>query len=312
MPISKVTVTLLIMLNLDQLLRIPRVDPLFDISPDGSKLAFAWNKTGEWQIYEMVIILPSQSALRAPKEAGREARGEGEIAQITSGPGGKFNPRYSPDGTKLAYAMDSDGSESYHLVVFDPSTKTHTDLTSNISHALQPNFCWSPDGSRLAFLSDEKGHFSAYVIHRMEENRNLVLDTGHPAWQVEWSPAGRHLAVSCEMHGQDYGIFIVDLETKGVIELPLNAHEPRWSPDGEKLAFHSDKHGWFDVGVYDLATNEVEWVTQMKAIRKHQNFHQAAQQTRLHVLAYTQSKGAVNWIESFDYARAPLPWRARC
>jgi len=75
--------------------------------------------------------------------------------------GRKFNPRYSPDGTRLAYALDIDGSESYHLVLFDPSTNTHTDLTPNISYALQPNFCWSPDGRQLTFLSDEHEHFSA-------------------------------------------------------------------------------------------------------------------------------------------------------
>jgi hypothetical protein len=43
------------MLNLTQLLRIPRVDAGFDISPDGARLAFAWNKTGEWQIYETCL-----------------------------------------------------------------------------------------------------------------------------------------------------------------------------------------------------------------------------------------------------------------
>ena len=37
------------MLDLTQLLRVPHVDALFEISPDNSKLAFAWNKTGGWQ-----------------------------------------------------------------------------------------------------------------------------------------------------------------------------------------------------------------------------------------------------------------------
>ena len=41
------------MLELAQLLHVPQVHPQFDISPNDLKLAFAWNKTGEWQIYEM-------------------------------------------------------------------------------------------------------------------------------------------------------------------------------------------------------------------------------------------------------------------
>ena len=225
---------------------------LFDISPDDSKVAFAWNKTGEWQIYEMEL---------PPSPLAPLPLGEGNVIAITSGVGGKFNPRYSPDGSRLAYVLDVDGSESYHLVVYDFATKQHTDLTPNISYALQPNFCWSPDGSQLAFLSDEHGHFSAYTMSANGGDAKLILDTGHPAWQVEWSPDGKHLAVCCEMHGQDYGVFIVELQTKETIEIPVNAYAPNWSADGSQLAFHSDVHGWFDIGAYDLASKEISWLT---------------------------------------------------
>ncbi len=261
------------MLDLTQLLRVPYVDHLFDISPDNSKLVFAWNKTGEWQLYELELDNPS------------------EVKQVTSGSGGKVNPHYSPDGTKLAYVLDIDGSESYHLVVYDLSTKAHTDLTPNIPHALQPNFCWSPDGNQLVFLSDEKGHFSTYIISSNGGKAQIVLDTGHPAWQVEWSPDGRHLAVSCEMHGQDYGVFVVNLETKEVVEIPLNAHEPKWSPDGKELAFHSDVHGWFDIGAYDLKEKKVTWLTECLGDSQTPECMGTA-------IAYTQSKGGFNWIET--------------
>ena len=277
------------MLNLTHLLRVPQVDALFDISPDDAKLAFAWNRSGEWQIYEMELS-PSPLAI-----------GEGNITQLTFGNGGKFNPRYSPDGARLAYVLDSDGSESYHLVVYDFALHQHTDLTPGISHALQPNFCWSPDGSQLAFLSDEQGHFSAYVVSARGGKPQFVLDTGHPAWQVEWSPDGKHLAVSCEMHGQDYGIFIVDLETREVIRLPLNAGEPQWSLQGRKLAFQSDERGWFDIGLYDLSTRQIEWMTRSEGDSQMPVFAPCASLgASSPILAYTQSKGAVNWVETLD------------
>ncbi len=280
------------MLDLVQLLRVPHVDPLFDLSPSSGRLAFAWNKTGDWQIYEMALLAE-----------------EGEITQLTTGPGGKFNPRYSPDGSRLAYALDRDGSESYHLVVYDFASGQHTDLTPDISHALQPNFCWSPEGHQLAFLSDERGYFSAYVIPAQGGEPRLALDTGHPAWQVEWSPDGKHLAVCCEMHGQDYGIFIVNLHSKETpqhepfpftalrlpqSENPLNAHAPCWSADGGKLAFHSDEYGWFDIGLYDRSSREITWVTQSAGDAQSPVFMPPALANRI---AYTQSRGTINWLE---------------
>jgi dipeptidyl aminopeptidase/acylaminoacyl peptidase len=308
--------------SLAQLLRIPRVDAGFDISPDDSKIAFAWNKTGEWQIYEATLPSPS----------GRRAGDEGEPTPITSGTGAKFNPRYSPDGARLAYAFDADGSESYHLIVYDFATRTHTDLTPDLT--LQPNFCWSPDGHQLAFLSDANGHFCTYIMPSTGGEAQLVLDTGHPAWQVEWSPNGKHLAVCCEMHGQDYGIFVVGVETKEVTpichperqrrvsnpgkeilrrstaqnDIPLNAHAPQWSPDGQELVFHADLNRWFDIGIYDLEAKDVAWLTG--------NIEGDSQTPIIiarniegyltHQLAYTQSKGAVNWVETLRLRSAPL------
>ena len=276
------------MLNLTDLLRIPHVDPQFDISPDDLKITFAWNKTGEWQIYEV----------ESPSPLTPLPKGEENIIQLTSGIGGKFNPRYSPDGKQLAYVLDIDGSESYHLVVYDFAKKQHIDLTSNISHTLQPNFCWSPNGQRLAFLSNEQGHFSAYVMSANGDSAQLILDTGHPAWQVEWSPDGKYLAVCCEMHGQDYGIFIIDIETKEVIEPGINAHDPKWSFDGTRLAFHSDLRGWFDIGVYDLATQKISWITKSEGDSQSPIFLSNKTKTdSLPRIAYAQSKGAINWIE---------------
>jgi len=269
------------MLDLLQLLRVPHVDSLFDIAPNGAKLAFAWNKTGEWQIYEM--SLPP---------------GETTPLPLTFSPGGKFNPRYSPDGSRLAYVMDADGSESYHLVIYDFITKRHTDLTPNVAYALQPNFCWSPDGRQLAILSNEQGHFRAYILSAQGGKPQLVLDTGHPAWQVEWSPEGRHLAVCCEMEGQDYGIFVVDLKTKEAFHLPLNAGEPQWAPQGGKLAFQSDERGWFDIGIYDLSTRQIEWVTQNEGDSQLPAFApDLLPDSSQAVTAFTQSKGTINWLE---------------
>ncbi|MFN8403647.1 MAG: hypothetical protein U0V48_08815 [Anaerolineales bacterium] len=90
------------MLNLTDLLRVPQVDSLFDISPDNTKLAFAWNKTGEWQIYELDLSRAERSVLRLRSSQkplltplrtmtpGATSEDEAHTI-ITSTTGGKFN-----------------------------------------------------------------------------------------------------------------------------------------------------------------------------------------------------------------------------
>ena len=67
------------MIDLERLLRVPFVDVEggFDVSPDGTWLAFGWNLTGQWEIYELDL-----TASDFPR-----------LASV--GPGGKFAPKYS-------------------------------------------------------------------------------------------------------------------------------------------------------------------------------------------------------------------------
>lgn len=298
------------MLDLTQLLRIPRLDAGFDIFPDGTHVAFSWNKTGEWQIYELELDNPQNSLQRTQGSLSEFSA----ASSRTSGPGGKFNPRYAPDGTRLTYALDFDGSESYHLFTYNKITDEHTDLTPDISYALQPDFCWSPDGTQLAFLSNQHGHFSAYIMPATGGIPQLILDVGHPAWQVEWSPDGKGFAVCCEMQGQDYGIFIVDLQTKEVTEIKYNAHNPKWSPGGEKLVFHIDlRDEWIDVAAYDLQKEEISWLvkshgdsesfavmeTKESYVELKSRRDKGEKDHALHV-AYTKNDGAFNSIYTLE------------
>ncbi len=239
------------MIEIERLLRVPHIDPegSFDISPDGTRIAFAWNVTGRWEIYEMDLNASDEPRL------------------VSAGVGGKFAPRYSPDGSRLAYVVDFDGGENFHLFVHNRNTGRHHDLTPTIDFAIQRNFCWSPDGSQIAFLANRSGCFSTYAMPASGGDARLLLDNGFPAWLVTWSPDGRHLAVMSETRGQDYNIFIIPLDSKDPFPItdanePLNAHNPAWSADGAKLAFQSDaRKGFHQIAIYDLDTRNVSWLT---------------------------------------------------
>jgi len=238
-------------LDLEKLLRVPCVEPElgFDISPDGGQAAFSWNPTGQWEIY-----LVSSNGSTPPRK-------------ITNGPGGKFNPRWSPDGRQLAYVLDLDGGELYDIYVYNPATGQHTNLTPDTHDALQPNFHWSPDGSQIVFISDRSGCFNTYVMPATGGSAHLVLDLPHPDWDVQWSSDGRWLAVVVEAVGQDLWTVIVPSEggEPHIISDangPINAKDARWSPDSTRIAFSSDVHGIFDIGIYELEIRQITWVTE--------------------------------------------------
>jgi dipeptidyl aminopeptidase/acylaminoacyl peptidase len=249
--------------GLETLLAIPHVDPDygFDLSPDGREVAFAWNRSGQWEIYTLALD------------------GSGPPRLVSRGPGAKFNPRYAQAESEtrpLAYALDLDGSESFDLYARYPGGD-QTNLTPGTPDALQPNYAWSPGGDEIAFLSDRAGHFAAYVMPAAGGAARLVFDPGRPAWDVHWAPGADSsagwLAVEVEGRGQDYYTYVVPLsggraEIIGQGGEPIPARDARWVPGsihrfeaGRHLAFVSDLAGWHNLGLYDVDTGQIEWLT---------------------------------------------------
>ena len=62
-------------------------------SPDGSRIAFATNRDGNFEIYVM----------------NRDGSG---LANLSNHPGGDFSPAWAPDGSRIAFYSDRDGTFS--------------------------------------------------------------------------------------------------------------------------------------------------------------------------------------------------------
>ena len=250
------------MLDLSQLLRVPHVDSglKFDISPDGQRLVFAWNKTGRWELHEI-------------DNSGVRQLAVGEGANSLTPEGTKFAPKFSPDGTMLAYALDIDGSESYHIVFHDLSTNISTDLTPRIAYAHQPNFSWSPDGKILAVLSDKHGQFALHLIHLDGTPGRMIKNVFRPCWDVTWSPDGQWIALEAESTASNRSIYVMPINRprktgKGkatkvaTTKIDLNAQHPAWSPDSKFLAFSGENGEWHDIGLFNVETQEITWVNE--------------------------------------------------
>ena len=238
------------MISLEKLLRVPIVEPEtgFDISPDGGRIVFASNPLGHFEIYELNLNSPNT----APQ-------------QISTGPGAKFAPQYSPDGASLAWALDLNGGESFHIVVKNLQNGKTIDLDPHADFAMQPTFAWSPNSQRIAYLADKKNNFDLYTRNADDAdgtNDAFIFSAGGPAYAVKWSPDGAHLAMTACMEIQNNGLFLIALKNGSAQRIGgADSEGAAFSPDGKQLAFVSNESGWQQVGVYDIASQNIAWLT---------------------------------------------------
>jgi Tol biopolymer transport system component len=70
-------------------------------------------------------------------------------------------PAWSPDGRKIAFASERDGSSEIYLMNADGSDQRN--LTLNLAYDGDP--AWSPDGQKITFVSNRDGRFEVYVMN---------------------------------------------------------------------------------------------------------------------------------------------------
>jgi dipeptidyl aminopeptidase/acylaminoacyl peptidase len=240
--------------NLEVLMSVPCVEPGGQtyLSPDGSRLAFSWNPDGQWEIF------------LAPAEAASPPH------QLSAGAGSKFSPRWSPDGKYLAYAVDLDGSEQNDIWLCEVLSGKSRSLTPHTLDSIQPGFCWSPDSQKLSFISNRSGDFEIYILPLQGGQPQQFSQVHRTIHHVDWSPDGRSLAACAEGEGQDFNLYLLSLENgeaRPMLEHGklIPAREACWSPDSRLLAFSSDLHGFAQLGLYEINTDVIHWVTTQAA-----------------------------------------------
>jgi len=143
----------------------------------------------------------------------------------------RFNPAI---GDLTIFAANPDGSHETQL----------TTVPSAISD-------WSPDGSKIAFdfASDATSANIATInpdgsgfVQLTHEQNDVIVE---PAW----SPDGTRMAIARPIGDHPHGIFIIDATTGAILsQVTANPYgwfdgEPRWSPDGQWIAFDRLKKG---------------------------------------------------------------------
>ena len=239
--------------------RLLTVETFFDmesvgspnISPDGKNILFTrtWaDRMNDQQVSNLWL---------ADVEGKR-------IRLLTSGNWRDTAPVWSPDGKRLAFLSDRDGTTQLYVMWLD--TREVAQLT-HLERA-PSGLAWSPDGKKIAFtafLPDENPILQVKLPKKPEGAKwaapAILID------RLSWRNDGRGPLPKGYSH-----IFVLEAELGGtprqVTSGDYSHSEPEWSVDGQKLFFSAIRkpeaeYEFRNSEIYslDLATLEVKALT---------------------------------------------------
>uniref|UniRef100_A0A832MM07 Amidohydrolase n=1 Tax=Eiseniibacteriota bacterium TaxID=2212470 RepID=A0A832MM07_UNCEI len=222
-----------------------------DVSPDGREIVF--------DLLGDLYLLPITG---------------GEARPLTRGPAWDEQPRFSPDGARIAFTSDRGGGDNIWIVNRDGSRPVQVTWES---YRLLNSPAWTPDGEYLAarkhFTSTRSaGAGEIWLYHRtggegvqMTRRRTDQKDEGEPAfspdgrwlyWSMDATP-GRTFEYNKDANGAIYAIQRLDRETGEITTFaggPGGAIRPTPSPDGRSVAFIRRVRGASVLWLADVAT----------------------------------------------------------
>ena len=184
------------------------------ISPDGKQIA-------------VVVSTPDWKTDKAKQEIDLVDVEPGTRRALTSNREGVSEPRWSPDGTRLAFVAQDAETKKPQIFVMPMNGGDAQRITDNKQGV--DTYSWSPDGKQIAFIAQDppvnekaiKEHNKVFQV----ADGNFLLKEAVAPWQLWVIPAVSGTATQLAK-----GTFSLDTEQGG-------ATPPAWSRDGQHIAF---------------------------------------------------------------------------
>jgi dipeptidyl aminopeptidase/acylaminoacyl peptidase len=190
------------------------------LSPDGRRVAFVVTMLSEDQDEYLSNIWVVDTA-------------GGEPRRFTTGPKRDTAPRWSPDGSWLAFVSErvpKQKAQLYVMPVDGGEPARLTDLRNGVAHPV-----WSPDSTRLAFVSRAGGWQEPEdEAERQKSKPARVITSLKYKYNSEGFIYDRH------PH-----IFVVSADggpPQQLTDGDFADGDPTWAPDGSAIAFTSARH----------------------------------------------------------------------
>jgi hypothetical protein len=158
-------------------------------------------------------------------------------------PRSDLHPDWSPDGEQIVFESDRSGISQIYIMNADGSGPKA--LTAGPDWNTEPK--WSPDGNWIAYHCRQGGETNICVVSPEGEPAGEPISGVKPAWS-----SGEQLAFLCYRNSQsDLCIAHPDgSDSVNLTHTPSDEHSPAWSPDGNWLAFVSNRGN--DLEIYTI------------------------------------------------------------
>ncbi len=217
-------------------------------SPDGERILFVSNRSGNKEIWAM-------------NADGKRPR------NLTRSSDDDWMPAWSPDGKSIAFSSYRDGNWEIYTSRDDGSRPVR--LTNDPAADVAPS--WSPDGQRIAFASYRDGNWELYLMDRDGSNLQRLTQDDATDYAPEWSPSGELIAFETYRDG-NMEIYVMAPDGTGLRNLTqtpaANDHGPAWSAEGDRLLYYSNLDGGWDIFVIGLDGSGKKNLTRSKALER--------------------------------------------
>lgn len=173
------------------------------------------------------------------------------VVNITDAAGDDTAPTWSPDGSRIAYTCmrQPDGSIAapQRICVRNADGTGFNVLSKGFEEEFGP--AWSRDGSKIAFTSGTSGSESRITIMSSDGTDRLPIFIFAGASNPDWSPDSSTIAFNLIN-----AIWTYNRISQSGIRLTNSAGDsrPRYSPDGTKIVFQSNRDGQTEIYVMSL------------------------------------------------------------
>ena len=137
------------------------------------------------------------------------------MTRLTDG----YNPTWSPDGTRIAFASSRSGITSA-IYVMSADGSDVRQLTNDPGGDYTP--WWSPDGSKIAF---QRGVSGGGIICLIRPDGTEFAQVTLFGQTPSWSPDSRVIVF------EQYGLTVVNADGSGMMRRGIG-YDPAWSPVG--------------------------------------------------------------------------------